>query len=303
MEREDYLWLVGLAAIWGGSFYFIKIALHDIPPIALVFGRCLSAAVALAVYLALRRIPLSEVLSVWRAGLVIGVLNAALPYTLIATAEQYVDSSLAGILNATAPLWTALLAPLFADADRLGRRQAVGLALGFAGTVILARPSGSLLNSSFLGSMAVVAATLAYAVATHYAHRHFRHVAPAVPAFLQCAWAAVLLLPLVVFVHPTHMPSVSAIAATVWLGVGATGLAMVISFRLVKRVGASRTIVVTYLIPPLALAWGVVLLRERPSVMVLLALVLILGGVAFITRSGRSASPARSAESPVAEVA
>jgi len=153
--------------------------------------------------------------------------------------------------------------------------------------VVLAHPSGSLLSSSFLGAMAVVAATLAYAVATHYSRRHFQHVPSQVPAFLQCAWGALVLAPLLLFNHPSHVPSIGAISAVLWLGVGATGLAMVISFRLIKKVGASRTIVVTYLIPPVALFWGVLFLHERPSLVAVGALVLILGGVVFITRGGR----------------
>ena len=287
MERDDYLWLALLAGIWGASFLFIKIAVHEIPPVTLVFVRCAAAAVAPGIYLAISRVPLSKVMSVWRPGLVIGILNAALPYTLIATAEQYVDSSLAGILNATAPLWTALLAPLFAEADRFHPRQGIGLAMGFLGTVILAHPTGSLLSSSFLGALAVIVATLAYAVATHYSRRHFQGVPSQVPAFLQTAWGAVVLAPLLLLNHPSRVPSLGAISAVLWLGVGATGLAMVISFRLIKKVGASRTIVVTYLIPPVALFWGVLFLHERPSLVAIGALLLILGGVYFITRGSR----------------
>lgn len=284
MARDDYLVLVALAGIWGASFLFIKLAVHDIPPVAMVFLRTLAAALALGAYLRLTSTSIRDTLKLWRPGLVIAVLNAAVPYVLIATGEQYIDSSLAGILNATAPLWTALVAPLFAEAEQLHRRQGTGLLLGFAGVVILARPTGSVLNSNFLGTLGVIAATLSYAVATHYSVRHFRHVPPQVPAFLQCALAAALLAPLLVFVHPTRVPSLGALASTIWLGVGATGIAMVLSFRLIQKVGAGRTIVVTYLIPPSALLWGALFLHERPAPTVYLALLLILGGVFFITR-------------------
>jgi drug/metabolite transporter (DMT)-like permease len=284
MERDDYILLLALAGMWGASFLFIKIAVHDIPPISMVCLRTLAAALALAVYLRMTHIPLRDTLRLWKPGLVIAVLNAALPYTLIATGEKYIDSSLAGILNATAPLWTALLAPLWAEAEQLHPRQGIGLALGFAGVVILAHPTGNILSSNFLGALAVIAATLSYAVATHYSVRQFRDVPAQVPAFLQCAGAALLLAPLVLVSHPTRMPSLGAIASTLWLGVAATGVAMVISFRLIQRVGAGRTIVVTYLIPPSALLWGFIFLHERPSAAVFVALGLILGGVFFITR-------------------
>lgn len=292
MDRDDYLMLVALAGIWGASFVFIKIAVLDIPPVAMVFLRTLSAALALAVYVALTRVSWRQIAGLWKQGLVIAVLNAALPYVLIASSEQYIDSSLAGILNATAPLWTALLAPLFAEAEQIHVRQGIGLVLGFAGVVILAHPTGSLLNSNFLGVLAVIVATLAYAIATHFSKRAFQDVPPQVPAFLQCAGAALILYPLLLVSHPNHMPSLGALASTVWLGVGATGLAMVLSFRLIQRVGAGRTIVVTYLIPPMALLWGAFFLHERPSPVVFVALGLILGGVLFIT-SHRGASQVR----------
>ncbi len=288
MDRDDYLLLSVLAAVWGASFLFIKIAVHDIPPISMVFLRTLSAAAAVAVYMRITHNSIREAFRKWKPGLVIAVLNAGLPYVLIATSEKYIDSSLAGILNATAPLWTALLAPVFAEAERLHAKQGLGLGLGFVGVVILAHPTGNVFSSSFLSVLAVIAATLSYAVATHYSKRHFQDVSPSVPAFLQCALAAVLLAPLAVFVRPAHMPSIGALAATLWLGVVATGVAMVISFALIKRVGAGRTIVVTYLLPPSALLWGFLFLRERPAPSVFVALVLILGGVFFIT--GRSGS-------------
>ncbi|MGI8608259.1 MAG: DMT family transporter [Candidatus Dormibacteria bacterium] len=300
MERDDYLLLAFLAGLWGASFLFIKIAVHDIPPISMVFLRTLSAAAGIAVYMRATGVSIRGAFRKWKPGLVIAILNAAVPYVLIATSEKYIDSSLAGILNAAAPIWTALLAPVFAEAEQFHRRQGIGLALGFAGVVILAHPTGGILSSSFLSALAVLAATLAYAVATHYSRRHFQDVSPTVPAFLQCALAALLLAPLAVFVHPDHVPPIGAIAATLWLGLGATGLAMVISFRLIQRVGAGRTIVVTYLIPPSALLYGFIFLHERPAPVVFVALAMILGGVFFIT--GRPGSRATSVVNDAAVV-
>jgi drug/metabolite transporter (DMT)-like permease len=301
VKLQDYLMLLLLAALWGVSFVFIKIAVGEMSPFVLVFGRNLSAALALVGLLVVSRVPLSTLRRHWRTGLVIAVFNAALPYTLIATGEKYIDSSLAGILNATAPLWTAVLAPMWAEADRLGWKQVVGLLLGFGGVVILARPSGGIFSSSMVGVLMVVAATLAYAFASHYSKRHFNDTPAQVPAFLQCVGAAVILLPFAIFSWPAHLPSATAIAGVVWLGVGATGLAMVLAFRLIKRVGASRTIVVTYLIPPFALAWGVGILHERVGIEVLLALGLVLSGVFLITAKGAPEVPRVRVEEGAAE--
>ena len=279
--------LLGLAGLWGASFLFIKLAIGELSPVFLVFGRCLAATVGLAIALPLAGIQWSALRRKWRAGLVIAVFNAAVPYGLIAFGEKSIDSSLAGILNGAAPLWTALLAPLWAEADGLRPRQIGGLALGFLGIVVLARPSGGIFNSSTVGVLAVVAATLSYAFATHFSKRYFQASPPLVPAFLQCAFGALILLPLAALGPPSRMPSLFTIGSVIWLGVGATGLAMVISFRLIKRVGANRTIIVTFLIPPFALAYGVVLLHEKVTLTTVAALALILGGVFLNTASGR----------------
>jgi len=287
MARRDYLLLGALALIWGPQFLLIKLAVGDIPPVTMVFLRTLTAALALALWLRITGVPILGVLQMWRHGLILGITNAALPYTLFAVGERAIDSSLAGILNATAPLWAAVLAPLFAEAEQLHRRQIAGFLMGFAGVVILARPSGSIFSGSVLGVGMLVIATFSYAVSYHYARRHFQDVPAQASAFLQCMLAAIVLLPLTAFSHPTHFPSMVALASTLWLGLGGTGLAILISFRLIQRVGASRSIIVTYLLPPSALFWGVLLLHERPAPAVFLALALILGGLYFITRPRR----------------
>ena len=267
----------------------------------LVFGRCVSATIGLLVVLRVSRISMATVRRHWRAGIVIALFNAAIPYVLISFGEQYIDSSMAGILNATAPLWTMLLAPFWAEADRLGVKQVGGLVLGFLGVVVLARPTGNALSSSTLGILAVVLATLCYGWASHFSRRAFQRTPPQVPAFMQCVLAAVILLPLAIWTWPARLPSPQAIAAVVWLGLGATGLAMVLSYYLIKRVGASRTIVVTYLIPPFALVWGIGILHEHIGVEVGIALLLILGGVFLITRPPGT-RPVRVAEEAAVEV-
>jgi drug/metabolite transporter (DMT)-like permease len=300
MESQDYVMLFVLAGLWGASFLFIKVAVGEMSPVFLVFGRSLTAAVGLAIALPLARVQWEALKGHWKPGLVIALFNCALPYTLIAFSEKSIDSSLAGILNATAPLWTALLAPLWAEAEGLSRRQYGGLALGFIGTVILARPTGSaILSSSSIGVLAVVAATLSYAFATHFSKRSFQSTPPLVPAFLQCALGALMLLPLVFFALPRHVPSAIALASVLWLGLGATGLAMVIAYRLLKRVGASRTIVVTYLIPPFAVAYGVGLLHEKVGAAAIIAMVLILAGVFLNTATGRAPTPVAPGEAIV----
>src|SRR5258708_15416116 len=146
--------LLGLAGLWGASFLFIKLAIGELSPVFLVFGRCLAATVGVAMAFPLAGIQGSALRRKWRAGLVIAVFNAAVPYSLIAFGEKSIDSSLAGILNGAAPLWTAVLAPLWAEADGLRPRQIGGLAPGLLGNLVLAPPRGGIFHSPTAGGLA-----------------------------------------------------------------------------------------------------------------------------------------------------
>jgi drug/metabolite transporter (DMT)-like permease len=254
------------------------------PPVWVSFGRSLTGAAALLAVLALSRVSISGVRRYWREGLVVAVFNAALPYTIFALGETFIPSALAGILNGTLPLWTALMAPFWVEAERLSPRQVAGLLVGFGGVVVLARPSGNVLNGNFVGVLLIAGATLSYAFAAHYSRRALEHVPPQLSAFMQCVGASLLLLPLAAAFHPTHLPSANALLSVTALGVGGTGIAMTLAYWLIKRIGASRVTVVTYMIPPFAVFWGFVALHERPDLTIGVALVLILSGVFFITR-------------------
>jgi drug/metabolite transporter (DMT)-like permease len=282
VEFEDYALLAVLSGIWGASFLFIKVAVTEMPPVWVTFGRSVFGAAGLVAVLFFSRVSWRGIRRHWRSGLVVAVFNAALPYTLFAFGETFIDSSLAGILNATLPLWTVLMSPLWVEAERLVPRQLVGLALGFSGAVVVAHPGRNLLAGNSIGAFMCLGATLSYAFTTHYSRRHFQQTPPQLTAFMQCVGAALLLLPLAVLFHPSRVPSSGAIGAIAALGVGGTGIGMTLAYRLVKRIGASRTTVVTYLLPPSALFWGFVVLHERPDATVFLALALILSGVFLI---------------------
>ncbi|MHB8508635.1 MAG: DMT family transporter [Candidatus Dormibacteria bacterium] len=291
MEPEDYLMLAALAGIWGASFLFIKVAVGEMAPPFMVFTRVALGALAVLPSLRLARVPMSELRRLWLPGLVVGVFNAALPYSLFAFGERLIDSSLAGILNATMPLWTALMAPLWMESEKLRGPQYAGLGLGFAGAVLLARPHGSLASANFIGGLLILAATLSYAFSTHFSRRVFQGAPAALPAFLQCGMAAVVLVPLAVVFHPSRVPGLAALGSIAALGIGGTGLAMILAFRLIRRIGANRTSVVTYLLPPSAVFWGTLVLHERLRPETLAALLLILGGVFLITRRPPMVAP------------
>jgi drug/metabolite transporter (DMT)-like permease len=296
MGLVDYSTLIVLSMIWGASFLFIKVAVGEMPPVWVAFGRSLTGAAGLLLVLALSRVSVRSIRRHWRAGLVIALFNAALPYTIFALGESFIPSALAGILNGTLPLWTALMAPFWIEAERLRARQIAGLLIGFGGVVVLARPSGNLLNTNSVGVLLIVGATLSYAFAVHYSRRALQQVPPQLSAFMQCFGAALLLLPLAVIFHPAHAPSLNASLSVVALGVGGTGIAMTLAYWLVQRVGASRTTVVTYMIPPFAVFWGFAVLHEKPDLTVAAALLLILSGVFFITKPAPRVVPAPAVE-------
>jgi drug/metabolite transporter (DMT)-like permease len=297
MEPEDYGILAALALIWGASFLFIKVAVGEMPPVWVGFGRSLAGGLAMVLVLQVSRVRLGGIRRYWRQGLVIGLFNAALPYSLFALGETFISSSLAGILNATLPLWTAAMSPLWIEAEQLQPRQLIGLGLGFAGAVVAAHPTGNLFSGSVLGVVLLLCATLSYAYAGHFSRRAFQDVPPQLTALMQCLFAVLLLLPAAIVFHPRAVPSLPAIGAVLALGVGGTGVAMALAYRLIKRIGASRTSVVTYLLPPSALFWGYVVLHERLSTDVFVALLLVLSGVFLITlRAPRSRSVVLEAE-------
>lgn len=289
METQDILTLASLSAIWGASFLFIKVGVGQLPPVWVTFGRSVFGGVVILALVGAARIPTTALRTHWRQGLVVAAFNAALPYTMFAVGETIIDSSLAGILNATLPLWTALMAPLWADADSIHPRQAVGLVLGFGGAVLAAGPGSSTFRGNLVGAALCLVATLSYAFSTHFSRRAFRDVPSPVTSLMQCAGAALLTLPLALVFRPAHGPSLAAVGAVAGLGIGGTGIAMALAYRLIQRVGATRTTIVTYLLPPWAVFWGFVVLHEAPTPLVLGGMALILVGVFFVTSSPKTA--------------
>jgi drug/metabolite transporter (DMT)-like permease len=282
--------LLALAAIWGASFMLIEIALRELSPETLILGRLGSAAVALGIVVALsgeRFFALRPY--AWPLALM-GALNTAIPFFFISWGQQYIDSGLAAIFNASAPLFTALLALGLAHDQRVTGLRLVGLLLGFGGIVLLVgfEPEGG--NRAVLGSLAVIAAGLCYALGALYAGRRFAGVPPLLVSFGTLAWATLFTLP--AGIAGASSFGWGTAAAVLALGVLATALAYVLYFGLIAGAGASRAILVTYLVPSLALVYGAVFLDERVSLLALAGLGLVLAGVALGTRRARVPSQA-----------
>jgi drug/metabolite transporter (DMT)-like permease len=297
VSRRDIATLLALGAIWGASFMLIEIGLRDLEPATLMLGRVAVAAVALGIYLpfALRVGPaLSELWQRKGTLFVLGLLNSALPFFLIAWGQQYVDSGLAAILNSSAPLFTALLAFAFVGEERVRGVRLVGVLVGFAGVVVLvgAGPSGG--ARAVVGSLAVVLAALCYAVGALYAGRRLAGVSPLVLSLGAMIAATIALAGPGLAQAPDELGWDAALAV-LGLGVGGTAVGYILYFGLILSAGASRAILVTYLVPALALVYGVTLLDEPLTAPALIGLALVLAGVALGTGAVRLTHSPRSA--------
>jgi drug/metabolite transporter (DMT)-like permease len=290
--------LFALGAIWGASFMLLKIALRDLEPTTVIFFRILSAALTLALAVAVLaggRRALREVRDRWRDLALLGLVNTAGAFLLITWGQQYIDSGVAAILNASAPIFTALLALFFVHSERVTGTRALGIVIGFVGIVVLIgfEPTGG--AHAVAGSLAVVAGSLLYAVGALYAGKRLAGISPLGVAFGSMFFATLYTGPFGLAQLPDATLTWSAVASTVALGVVATGVAYLLYFGLIMGAGASRAILVTYLVPSMAIVYGVTLLDEHLAVQSVVGLALVLFGVAL----GTGALQRRPAPAPV----
>ncbi len=273
-----------VAAIWGASYLFIKVAVDEVEPTAMMFFRLVLATAVLLPVLLWRlgsREAAAELRGTGWKAFGIGFLNAAFPFVLIAWGEKYVDSGVAAIANATVPIFVVLLAFKFNPSERVHGVRLAGILVGLAGVGVLAglHPEGGWW--AVAGTLAIVVASLSYAGANHFVQHNFTQTAPLVVASVSCGAGALILLPFAIVQWPDAMPSWEAIGSIVALGVFGTAIALLFFYRLLKRYGAARSSLVTYLLPPVALVYGVSILDEKVTLNAAVGLVLILAGVAL----------------------
>lgn len=287
MSSKDWLRFWALGLIWGTSFLWIKIAVADVTPVVLVGWRTLSATLGLAAVLAFNpaaRLSRAELRrSLWIFA-ILGFSNVALPFVLISWAEQYLGSGLAAILNSTVPLFTIVLAPLFLADDPFTLPRLGGLLVGFAGVVVLLSPDLQSGGQSLAAPGAMLLAAAAYAASGVFARRKARHLPPQSQAFLQTAMAALYVWLLILFTQPATIWPAKPITwlALLWLGLLGSCLAYLLQFVLLHSVGPTRTSLVTYVLPMVAVVLGVVFLNERLYWQALVGGALILSGIAVV---------------------
>jgi len=266
MTATDWLLLVALSVLWGGSFYFTKIAVLEIPPLTLALARALIAGAVIAVLIRPLGGAFPRDLATWKIFAVVATLNNAIPFSLIIWGQQYIPIGLASILNATSPLFSVVVAHFATQDDKLTSNRAIGLTAGFIGVVVLLGPDLlTELGQHVWAQLSLLAAAFFYSLGAIYTRRLRGHK-PVTIAGGQLMMATVLLLPLALIVdRPWTLPPVSnaAIWATVSLAVFSTALAYLLYFRVLNRAGATNALLVTFLIPVSAILLGLFLLDER----------------------------------------
>lgn len=283
MKATDYTRLIALAAIWGASFLFMRVAAPSLGAVLTAELRVLIGGLALLAWLRLS----GERLALRRHGgfyLLIGAIGIALPFTLYAFAAARAPASLLAILNATAPMFGLAWSSAFRD-ERLTLRKLAGLALGMAGVALVAAPGGFDAGPGvLLAAGAALGACCAYGVVGVLMKRFGSGATPHGMAAGNQLGAALVLLPLLPFVLPAAAPSALVVANALALGLLASGIAFLLYFRLIADIGATRALTVTYLIPLFGVLWGALFLGESLPASALAGGVVILAGTVLVTR-------------------
>ena len=283
MSRRDAILLLILSSIWGASFLFIKVGVDELAPSVVSLSR-----VAIGAALLLTLIPRRGGFAPMRQHLlplaVLGVFNNAVPFWLFGFAEKSIDTGLTAIIQASAPLFTVILASWIDRTQRVTGARLVGLFVGFVGVVLLI---GLQSGGDLVAAFAVIGVALCYAFSVLFAGRTTRGVSALHVSFGQLAFASLLLAPLGLAQLPQEVPSTHVLLAMLALGVLGSGVAYLLYFTIIASAGASKAILVTYLVPAFALVYGALALDEPITASGLAGLTLILTGTALATGLAR----------------
>jgi len=285
MTWLNLLLLLTLGAIWGASFLFIKVAVGQIGVMTLACARVILGAAALHLVVQLKGYRLGG-WSVWKRLLVVGILGIFLPFGAITWGQQYIPAGLASILNATMPLFTYLLS-LATGGEKLGGQRVIGLALGFAGIVILAWPQPGEAGSGswrLWGELAIIFASICYAFSLTYARHNLNDQPPLVISFGQVSVGALLFLPFALLEQPWTMQfSPTVILSILALGILGTAISYMIYYHLLSATGTTWTSLVSYVVPVFGVLWGCTILGERIAWNSIAGLGVILLGMLLIS--------------------
>jgi drug/metabolite transporter (DMT)-like permease len=286
VTRRDTLLLLLLSAIWGSSFLFIKLGVETLEPSVVVLGRLVFGTLTLLALLAV--LPgqggLAPLRGHLRPIIVLGALNNAIPFWLLGYAETHLDSGLTAVIQAAAPIFTVILASRMDVTQRVTGPRLVGVGIGFVGVALLV---GVQSGGDLVAAFAVLGVALCYATSVLFAGLTVRTIPPLQVSIGQLGCAAVMMAPFGLTQLPATAPAAKVWLAVIALGVLGSGIAYLLYFAIIASAGASRAILVTYLVPAFALVYGAVFLDEAVTVVALVGLALILLGTALATGLAR----------------
>ena len=285
MGAKHFSLLIVLAAIWGASFLFLRLASPEFGPIPLVFVRTLLAAITLIFFL--EKGGLANLFKRWPVYFIVGGLGTSVPFCLISYSALSLSAGFMSILNAMTPIFSAVVAYFLLSED-LTRNKVMGLLIGFCGVIVL---SARHLNPDDLTAIVplllVLCSAMFYAYSSCYSKLKLSKVSAVEVALGSQFYAALTTLPLAIYFWPSELPSLNAWLITVVLAIVCTALAIVMFFHLIKEIGVSHTLMVTYLIPVFGIIWGYLFLNEAITTPMLIGGGLILFGVAVTSRTGK----------------
>lgn len=290
MQAREWALLILLSIIWGGSFFFVEILVDHLPPLTIVNVRVAVAALFLWFIVLGRKIPIPKTAKAWSALFIVGLINNAVPFSLLTYGQTQIESGLASIFNAMTPLFTVIIAGAFLADEKMSGGKILGVLIGLVGAVVLIGPEALKgMTGAAWGQLACLFAALSYAVAGVFARRFKEmNISPLVIATGQVSTAALLLLPLTLSIDKPWalpVPGALAIGSLLALSIVCTVIAYLIYFRLIATAGAVNASLVTFLIPVSAVALGVAFLGEGFSAIEILGMVLIFIGL--IVMDGR----------------
>jgi drug/metabolite transporter (DMT)-like permease len=312
--RSDWILLLALGIMWGTSYAFIKLGVETLPTFTLIASRLAIGLGLLATVVLVAREPLPRSPRIYGHLAVMAAINIVIPFSLITWAELSVDSAIAAILNGAVPLIVIVLAALTFHDEPITLNRLVGVVTGYIGVVVLVGPgiltalSG---ESEFTGEIALLGSTVAYAVGAVYSRRNIRGLRPMIPAVFQVGFAFLMVSVLaLVFENPFAVAwNLDAVVAVLWLGLLGSGLAYLLMFRLLSRIGATATSQLAYLLP-VGIITGALMFGEMIDARILVGTGLILGGVTLVNSRfgerrlfGRSAGPDAASMRPPTEAA
>ncbi|WP_245410884.1 DMT family transporter [Microvirga flavescens] len=290
MNARDWAMLIILSIVWGGSFFFVGIAVKELPPFTIVALRVSIAALALLGVLRIMGLPFPRERRVWAAFLGMGILNNLIPFLLIVWGQRHIASGLASILNATTPLFTVIVAHFLTSDERLSGRRLAGVIVGFIGVAVMIGGTAlQALNADVLAQLAILGAAISYAFAGVFGRRFkVMGVPPFVTAAGQLTGSSLLLVPIALLVdQPWTLPAphLGTVFAILGLALVSSAFAYILYFRLLASAGATNTGLVTFLIPVSAILFGVLFLGEvlQPKHYIGMALI----GAGLLVMDGR----------------